>query len=108
VTLRDWRPGAVLVGVAAFWWLPWFASKKEGENGRKGKVFFVPFLVLARGEGGKGKRREGGRTQEERRESCASQTRLPVPASYLAFHPLSLTGGRGKRGEKKKNQRENT
>jgi dolichyl-phosphate-mannose-protein mannosyltransferase len=45
LTRRDWRPGAVLLGVAAGW-LPWFAF-----SGRTQFYFyavaFVPFLVLS-------------------------------------------------------------
>jgi len=45
LTRRDWRAGAVLVGVAAGW-LPWFAFAKRTQFFFY-SVSFVPFLVLA-------------------------------------------------------------
>ena len=45
LTRRDWRAGAVLVGVAAGW-LPWFAYAKRTQFYFY-SVAFVPFLVLA-------------------------------------------------------------
>src|SRR6516165_4701848 len=45
LTRRDWRAGAVLVGVAAGW-LPWFAFAKRTQFYFY-SVSFVPFLVLA-------------------------------------------------------------
>jgi dolichyl-phosphate-mannose-protein mannosyltransferase len=45
LTRRDWRAGAVLVGVAAGW-LPWFAYPKRTQFYFY-SVSFVPFLVLA-------------------------------------------------------------
>ncbi len=45
LTRRDWRAGAVLVGVAAGW-LPWFAYAKRTQFYFY-SVVFVPFLVLA-------------------------------------------------------------
>jgi dolichyl-phosphate-mannose-protein mannosyltransferase len=45
LTRRDWRAGAVLLGVAAGW-LPWFAYAKRTQFYFYA-VAFVPFLVLA-------------------------------------------------------------
>ena len=45
LTRRDWRAGAVLVGVAAGW-LPWFAYAKRTQFYFY-SVAFVPYLVLA-------------------------------------------------------------
>ena len=45
LTRRDWRAGAVLLGVAAGW-LPWFAYAKRTQFYFY-SVVFVPFLVLA-------------------------------------------------------------
>jgi dolichyl-phosphate-mannose-protein mannosyltransferase len=45
LTRRDWRAGAVLVGVAVGW-LPWFAYAKRTQFYFY-SVAFVPFLVLA-------------------------------------------------------------
>ena len=45
LTRRDWRAGAVLLGVAAGW-LPWFAYAKRTQFYFY-SVAFVPFLVLA-------------------------------------------------------------
>ena len=45
LTRRDWRAGAVLVGVVAGW-LPWFAYAKRTQFYFY-SVAFVPFLVLA-------------------------------------------------------------
>jgi dolichyl-phosphate-mannose--protein O-mannosyl transferase len=45
LTRRDWRAGAVLIGVVAGW-LPWFAYAKRTQFYFY-SVVFVPFLVLA-------------------------------------------------------------
>jgi dolichyl-phosphate-mannose-protein mannosyltransferase len=45
LTRRDWRAGAVLIGVAAGW-LPWFAYAKRTQFYFY-SVSFLPFLVLA-------------------------------------------------------------
>ena len=101
LTRRDWRAGAVLVGVAAGW-LPWFGYAKRTQFYFY-SVAFVPFLVLADhavprpGHGfrhGEPCPARGGRVPGRRlRARGAAQLRLPVPVADRPGHPVPLLAG---------------